>query len=170
MYHIKDKKAAIREVQRYLQLISQNESMLPHITVDGFYSDETMIAVTEFQRKRNLASTGKVDKETFDMLFAEYSVLNTTDKYGYKFISGYDGGYRIGSSGTDVRIINLLLSELSKYYDSVIPVSGDFFNRETEQSVRAMQSIFGSEPNGVADENFVSDLQQHLMERKKLQN
>ena len=169
MYRINDKKAAIREIQRYLSIISQDDPMLPHVTVDGFFGDETMIAVTEFQRKRDLAVTGKVDRRTFDMLFAEYTAAENAGRAGYKSISG-GGTYAVGSSGPDVGIINLLITELSEYYDSIVAVSGDFFTRETEEALKQMQGILGYEASGTADEELISELWRHILQIKALRS
>ena len=45
MYSIYDKTLAIREVQRYLLLISEEEERITDIAVDGIYGESTRRAV-----------------------------------------------------------------------------------------------------------------------------
>lgn len=166
MYFVHDKRAAIKEIQKYLLIISQSDPMIPHITTDGYYNAETVIAVSEFQRSKGLVPTGKVDKETFDLLYFDYSELNEKKQSSHCAIRENDTPYKIGSSGPDVYIMNILLSELSLYYDGLKPISGDFFSRETESAVNYIHKMLGQEQNGMASGNFIRELHEILLETK----
>ena len=52
MYPLSDKVSAIREVQKFLHLISDKKgSTIPRVSIDGIYGEETRGAVSEFQRQ-----------------------------------------------------------------------------------------------------------------------
>ena len=57
---------------------------------------------------------------------------------------------RLGSQGENVRQLQIFLNRIAESYPSVpsVPVTGVFGN-QTQASVRAFQSQFGLEPDGI---------------------
>ena len=73
MYRLGDKRAAIREIQKYLHFISDRiTNEVPRIAIDGIYGNESKEAVMAFQEYKGIAKTGEVDYETFNLLYSEY--------------------------------------------------------------------------------------------------
>ena len=73
MYRTNDKQQAIREVKKYLYVISTK--VYPQIgrtTIDGQYDPATRDAVRAFQRIKGLTENGEVDIETFNALYDTY--------------------------------------------------------------------------------------------------
>ena len=120
MYDLQDKPAAIREVQRYLNLISDNsENKIPRIGIDGIYGDETRGAVSKFQELYKLQISGIVDLLTFTAIYEEYErILDESNRREY-LITDIGFPITLGMQGKDVLYINLLLKELSNTYRDI---------------------------------------------------
>ncbi len=66
----------VRQLQRYLRVIAQNNPSVPLITVDGSYGNRTKAAVQAVQRLNGLEQTGQVGPITWNAiidLYQEYS-------------------------------------------------------------------------------------------------
>ncbi len=148
---------AITNLQQYLRKLSYMGTGEGTVPIDGIYDDATRAAVKNFQRDMGLSETGIVDKLTWDTLFAEYSEQTETQRgrRGLYFFPQNPRGYEVvpGNTLTLVRIIQLLLLELSVVYDIFddIAESGTF-DASTERAIREFQQINGLPPTGRVDE------------------
>lgn len=169
MYEYNDKSAKIREIQTFLSRISQTNISIPHVTVDGFYSDETRNAVTEFQRLNKLEQTGVVDKITFDIMYSVYleSISESELKDENFDLEAFP--LKIGDSGRDVSALNAVLSELEAFYKELVKINGDFFTSDTEYSVKQMQGHLIEEQTGYVDNKFFNRLKKELKIRQKFE-
>lgn len=171
MYRIEEKEQAIRTVQQYLLIISQIDRELPHISVDGVYTDETENAVIIYQRKHSLEPTGRVDIETFDMLYGDARVILETEENKSMTFTEEKYPLSIGDSGNDVSRLNTLLRELSNnYLDIINPPYGDFFSRDTLAAIIIMQRIFRLPTTGEIDFNTLKRLDDEVFSRKNFKN
>ncbi len=69
-----DEALYIAELQRYLRGIPLESGQPRAIGIDGIYGEETRAAVADFQRMVGLQPTGRVDRATWDVIFAEYEL------------------------------------------------------------------------------------------------
>ena len=153
MYELLDTPAAIREVQRFLYVIydSINPS-LPRVAIDGIYGEETVDAVTEFQRIYGLDATGIVDRITFDKLYSLYSSVKTSNITPDYVITGIGFPLRVGCQGKDVINVHLYISELENTYPDIGSVGrGSYYTEQTKNTVINLQNIFKLEPTGEID-------------------
>ena len=166
MYNIKDKAAAIREVQRFLLVISQENDYLNHITVDGIYGEETKAAIYSFQSRNNIPATGITNKETFDMLYRKYTEYIKLKESEYQVFDKNKFPLKRGSSGNDVSTLNTMLRELSLYYKDLSSTYGDYFSAETEESVKLMQKYFLMDENGEVNIKTFNRIKEETEARK----
>lgn len=164
MYNVNDKSSAIRELQRFLLLISQNYS-IPHLSVDGIFSEETRTAVEEFQRQNSLPVTGIAERETFDLAYKKYK----EELLRLAMSTNKDFPLKIGDSGNNVTELNNLINELSFYYRDLAKVYGDFYSKDTENSVKLLQQYFLQIPSGTVNALFIERLKNELKERQKFE-
>ena len=167
MYRIEDKSAAVREVQRFLIVIAERDDTVPQLPADGFYSEELRLAVMEYQRRKGLPASGSVDKETFDLLYSEYSEILLEEERKKGVINYASFPLKLGDSGGDVRNLNTTLSELSLYYKNVNSPSGGFYSKVTEEAVKSMQFHLLVPESGEVTLEFYDRLGLELSERKK---
>ncbi len=70
-----DQSLYIRELQEYLRYLSFYDASLPEIGVDGIYGRETAEAVAAFQELYQMDPTGRVDRVTWDLIYALYRAI-----------------------------------------------------------------------------------------------
>ena len=162
MYLLTDKSEFIREIQRFLSRLSQDDS-LPHLAVDGIYTAETEAAVKEFQKQNNLTITGKVEQKTFELLYQQY--LNSLAEFHNFNPESFP--LKIGDAGNDVLMLNTYIRELSEFYRDLKIEWSDFFSANTEESVNLLQEYFRTEKTGEVTQKFMLKIQNELVERQK---
>lgn len=62
----------IRSLQTMLRVIAESDRSLPSIIPDGIYGQQTVTAVSAFQRKYGLPVTGITDQATWETITAAY--------------------------------------------------------------------------------------------------
>ncbi|MBE6644981.1 MAG: hypothetical protein E7612_06355 [Ruminococcaceae bacterium] len=153
MYKLLDTAAAIREVQKFLHVISDRVNpAIPRVAIDGIYGRKTAESVNVFQQTYGLEANGIVDRTTFDLLFLLFD--DARKKRNTKnYIITEDGfPLKFGSQGKDVISLHLYISELGGVYDGLDNVGrGSFYNENTVKAVTDLQKIFVLEPTGETD-------------------
>ena len=142
----------IRNIQYFLNYLSEFYSEIPQIAIDGVFGSETENAVKAFQRLFELPITGTVDLPTYDTLYRTY--LGFIDTLPFKYFEGeiypYPGiPLRLGSQSEVVRLLQEYLNYISQFYNqrpSVTPTG--YFGERTEEAVIAFQRFSGIEANG----------------------
>ena len=167
MYFIDDNKAAIFEVQRFLFVIGQH-SDLPHLSVDGFYTEETELAVREFQRIHSIEQSGVVDRKTYDMIYAEYvDILSSNEAWDTDI---YHSAYpmKTGDSGNRVSELNTVLRELSRFYRDIPLPYGNFYSKNTESAIKMLQRAFRVAESGETSRELYNLLRTELISLQKI--
>ena len=144
MYYQSDKKAATKEIQKYLYVLSGTKyPQIPRIPIDGAFDIETEAAVIEFQKIKNISPTGKVDYETFTELYIEYlSVIE--DESCANYILG-DGKFPLkeNDQNEDVKALHIMINELRKTYPQISdPPSGSYFSAKTANAIEDIRRLF----------------------------
>lgn len=150
MYELLDKESAIKEIQRFLHVISDRVNPnIPRVSIDGIYGQETLEAVSVFQEIYGLNKSGTVDRETFELLYLLYdSAIKEKNTPSYVITSeGFP--LKLGSQGNDVINLHLYITELEKTYADIGSVGkGSYFNAQTQNAVINLEKIFNMEPTG----------------------
>lgn len=137
---------AVEQVQFWLSSLSQYNSALPSISVDGRYGTGTTRAVRAFQQNYDLTADGIVGQDTWDALYAAW-VDAESDVGG----TAYPGAaLRSGSRGNNVRLVQFWLRLAADNYSSLNAVTVDGnFGGGTANAVTAFQSYFNLDADGV---------------------
>ena len=168
MYRVEDKPLAIREVQRYLLIISQNDPSLEAISVDGIYTEQTRAAVSQFQQNNAIFVTGTVDKTTFDLLYAEARRTIDDEEHKTRVSEPDKFPLRLGDSGHDVTMLNNNLRSLTEYYIDIEDIPyGSFFSRSTESAVKMMQQHFRENIDGEVTRKLFVRIEDELSARRR---
>lgn len=150
MYELLDKKSAIKEIQRFLRVISDRVNPnIPRVSIDGIYGQETFEAVSVFQEIYGLAKTGTVDRETFELLYLLHdSAIREKNTSNY-IITNEGFPLKLGSQGNDVINLHLYITELEKTYADIGSVGkGSYFNTQTQNAVINLEKIFNMKASG----------------------
>lgn len=149
---------AVRNLQRYLRRLSYKIDEIPPVPIDGIFDARTEEALLAFQRAYGLSPTGRADRETFALLFAEYSRLSEEEdrveridlfpKSPQNYVSA------LGEESAFILVLQWLLSELSVHYDSFSELTpSGLFDEETSAAVREFQRLHAIEETGLVDRN-----------------
>ena len=151
-YDIADRGAAIKEIKKYLYLISENlYPQIPKTTIDEFFDEETKKAIREYQSIKEIETSGTVDYQTFDLLYADYKALeNDINTVDYILSAGFP--LIEGDVSEDVRVIHLIINELSKTFENIPSLkNGNYYSSETSEAVRALRKLFDMEADSCVD-------------------
>ena len=171
MYFLSDTSAAIREIQKYLYLISDRvNTNVPRVAIDGIYGPETEAAVRVFQEIYGLTVSGTVERETFENLYLTYSeALIDVNLDNYVLT---DEGFPIalGTQNNDVVIVHLMINELSKTYTDIgyVNPNSSYFSLDSQNAVEELQKIFKVDVTGMVDKLFFERMDQELMALRRL--
>ena len=164
-----DSGSAIKNIQYFLNYLSEFYSEIPQVEIDGIYGPSTENAVKAFQRFFELPITGTVDLSTYDTLYRTY--LGFIESIPFRYLDGeiypYPGiPLRIGSESEVVRLLQEYLNYISQFFGQIPSVSPTgYFGERTEEAVIAFQRLNGINPSGtVASEtwNAITSLYEDL--------
>lgn len=149
---------AIRNLQRYLRRLSEEENGILPVPIDGIFDRRTEEALSEFQRMRGFPVTGRADRETFDALYAEYLRLTLEEdlRVPIDFFPSVPPNYETvtGENSAFVTLLQFMLSELTLVYDAYEPPSlTGIFDEETEDAILRFQAIHGLPATGRLNRN-----------------
>ncbi len=165
MYRMQDRKAAIREIQKYLyELALSGEYPIPHRLPDGIYEEETAAGVRVFQERCGLPVTGVVDRITFEKLYAAYSSLkrregSALDREAFPL--------KEGCSCAEAEELNAMLCELAGSYRDIQLFHGEIYSAQTAANVRKIQRHFGQDETGETDEELFLRIRLEVRARKE---
>lgn len=155
-YTDEDKKAHIKELQKYLRGISYKNTKIPKIIPDGIFSIETIDAVKAFQNEYGMPVTGEVDERTWNALVTEFD--NVTKMYAKpQCITPFqfpDYVLKSGDRGYLIYIIQSMLNTIAENYNNLIKVTiNGEFDAQTENAVKILQKLSGINQTGIIDVN-----------------
>ncbi len=134
-------------LQYFLTYISRFVESVEPLEIDGDFGSATRDSVRSFQKTYGLPETGVVDLLTYNTIYNVYEGL--IDSLDFTFRPGIALPFpgiilRQGSEGEDVILLQNYLNEIGKTYSAIpaIPVTG-YFGTQTEDAVKAFQTIFG---------------------------
>lgn len=156
MYRISDKKAAIKEIQSYLAVISNGDLI---VVPSGVYDENTRLAVSDFQKRNGISESGVVNFETFTALHDAYEKETNrrrTSKITDTFI---EFPLTPGSRRQEMIHVNEMMNNLLEYYGrGKIHRRGDYFSRETACAVAIMREIYSLPEGTEIDEELYERL------------
>lgn len=168
-YDITDQKQVVREIKKYLHAISTHT--YPEITrgtVDGIYDNETRASVKKFQALQGLPETGVVDYITFLTLADEYGSIKTADALPDSLIEYQSFPMIYGDMSEDVRLLNMMITELSKIYKSIGAVGSDnYYSKRTVKAIKEIEKIFNLEITGITDAILYDRIKEELNSHKR---
>ncbi len=145
--NIGDSGIGVEVIQYYLSLIREFNDFIPPLNINSVYDESTQAAVEAFQQSEGLPVTGVVNEATWNALYARYNSIVSTlpEDYKNRGVRPYPGTFlRPGSSGDDVRTLQMYLNVISEVYTEIPRVTPDgFYGAETQRAVVAFQNLFG---------------------------
>ena len=137
-------------MQNYLNAIRRVVPSIPALNADGIFGPITHSAVVAFQRHAGLTPDGIIGPNTWYRIVDEFNALQSSTGPGPGVNPAYPGApIRVGSSGSNVSLIQTRLNAVNRVFPAVPTVATDgAFGPLTEASVIAFQRIFGLTADG----------------------
>ena len=156
----------VQTIQIQLNRISRNYPAIPKIpNANGVYDAATEAAVRAFQEIFELPVTGTVGKSTWYSIAYIYTSVKRLAELDSEGISRDELPMQFGENITpdsiseQVRGLQYFLAVIGAYYEAVRPIKiTGTYDRETEESVRSFQRVYGLPQTGIVDEATWNDI------------
>ena len=137
----------VRLMQTYLNTIRIVYTSIPYVTVDSVFGEQMRRSVVAFQQQFLLTPDGIIGPITWDYIVKQYRLLTG----GVSISLEYPGvPLGIGSTGTNVRLMQGFLLELHSAHASIPAIAADgIFGANTRVAVTEFQRLFGLTPDGI---------------------
>ena len=144
----------IRSLQTMLRVLAEDDRSLPTVVPDGTYGQETITAVSAFQRRAGLPVTGIANQETWDAIVSAYepALIRVDRAVPIEIIMDPGKVYRRGDSSANLYLLQAMLTFLSRYHNTIgTPGQSGVLDSPTSEALAAFQLLAGLPPTGELD-------------------
>lgn len=144
----------IRSLQTMLRVIAEDDRTLPTVVPDGIYGQETITAVSAFQRRNSLAVTGITDQQTWEAIVKAYddAFVRVYKAAPIEIIMDPGKIYRIGEYSPNLYLMQSMLLYLSQLHPSIeTPSHNGTLDSPTSEALAGFQLLSGLPPTGELD-------------------
>ena len=144
----------VRSLQTMLRVLAEDDRTLPTVVPDGIYGQETITAVSAFQRRTGLPVTGIANQETWEAVVEAYEpALVRVDKATpIEIIIDPGRVYRRGETSANIYLLQAMLAFLSRYHTDIgTPGNDGVLDSPTSDALAAFQLLAGLPPTGELD-------------------
>jgi len=113
----------VRSLQQMLRVIGENDDRLPSVVPDGIYGNDTVRAVSAFQRSAGLPVTGIADQDTWEAIVERYEIamIEQGETEPLRIILDSGEVIRRGQRDPNLYIVQAILTVLSQLYAGITP-------------------------------------------------
>ena len=134
----------VRSLQTMLRVIAESDPSQPKVIPDGIYGQNTMAAVSAFQRRKGLPVTGVTDLNTWDSIVSEYepALILVGEARPIEVILDPNQIIKQGEQHPNVYLAQGMLIVLSQAYGSIPePEMTGILDLPTSNALSAFQSL-----------------------------
>ena len=154
----------IRSLQTMLRVISESDDQQPSVIPDGFYTGDTVKAVSAFQRRAGLPATGVADQDTWDAIVPVYkdALVEVGEAEPVRIILNPGQVIRKGEEHPNIYLVQAILQVLSDAYDSISsPGFNGILDIPTASSLSSFQELSQLPVTGELDKKTWKQLARH---------
>ena len=144
----------IRSLQTMLRVIAEDDGRLPTVVPDGIYGQNTMNAVSSFQRANGLPITGITDQVTWETIVKayEYALIRIGKAQPIEVVFEPGQVFRRGDYNPYLYLLQSMLSVLSQTSPTIAsPPQSGMIDERTAEALAAFQILAGLPPTGELD-------------------
>lgn len=144
----------IRSLQTMLRVIAEDDRTLPTVVPDGIYGQETITAVSAFQRRNGLPVTGVTDQQTWDAIVDAYedAIVRIGKAQPIEIIMDPGKVYRFGEYSPNLYLLQSMLLYLSQLHPTIeTPTHNGTLDSPTSEALAGFQVLAGLPPTGELD-------------------
>lgn len=156
---------SVRSLQTMLRVIGEADGMLPPVVPDGIYGQNTMVAVSAFQRQYGLPPTGITDQATWEEITRQYepALIRVGEAQPIEIILEPDQTFRRGDRSPYLYLMQAMLLALSENINPMpAPEVSGTLDEDTAQALIAFQLLAGLPETGELDRITWKYLSQHF--------
>ena len=134
----------VRSLQTMLRVIAESDDRQPSVVPDGVYGKNTMAAVSAFQRRKGLPTTGIADQPTWEAIVADYepALILVGEAQPIEVIWNPNQVVRQGERHPNVYLAQAMLAVLADAYSSIAaPGLTGILDIPTSESLSSFQSM-----------------------------
>ena len=141
----------IRSLQTMLRVIAEDDPTLPTVVPDGVYEQQTITAVSAFQRRQGLPVTGVTDQQTWEAIVQAYdqAYVRISKAQPIEIIMDPGKVYRLGEFSPNLYLMQSMLLYLSQLHPSIdTPSHNGTLDSPTSEALAGFQLLAGLPPSG----------------------
>lgn len=154
----------VRSLQQMLRVIGENDDRLPSVVPDGIYGNDTIRAVSAFQRSAGLPVTGIADQDTWEAIVARYepALVEQAEAEPLRIILNPGQVIRRGERNPNLYVVQAILFVLSEQFAGITPpgMTG-ILDLPTANSISSFQEMNLIPVTGELDKNTWKRLALH---------
>jgi len=137
----------VRRIQEALNTVRRRFPQIRALNADGIFGPLTRASVIAFQQAAGLVPDGVVGPITWRALMEMAAEFNAPMNFNGTLLT-------VGSRGEDVRLMQQLLTDLSRRHTAIPALNADgIFGPITQGAVRDFQRLFGLNTDGIIGPN-----------------
>lgn len=155
----------VRSLQTMLRIISEYDKSLPIIIPDGIYGQQTINAVSAFQRKYGIPITGITDNDTWDKIVNIYeeAMIQVGKAEPIEIIMDPGKVYRFGEKSPYIYLLQSMLTQLSFDAPTILrPNHSGILDESTVISLKEFQRLADLPQTGELDKITWKHLARHF--------
>ena len=144
----------IRSLQTMLRVIAEDDPTLPTVVPDGIYGQDTLTAISAFQRRNGLPVTGITDQVTWEAVVSAYegALVRIGKAQPIEIIFEPGEIFRLGDSSPYIYLLQSMLTFLSLDHPVILtPSHNGVLDSPTAEALAAFQVLAGLPPTGELD-------------------
>ncbi len=144
----------IRSLQTMLRVLSEDDTALPPVVPDGIYGQQTINAISAFQRRYGLPVTGVTDQSTWEAVVRAYepALIRVGKAQPIEIIMDPGKVYRLGDSDPNLYLLQAILLYLSTQHEGITqPSNSGILDDPTSEALAGFQILAGLPPTGELD-------------------
>lgn len=166
MYQVYDKSSITRDIQKYLSETAENGE---RVAPTGIYDDKTRLAVSNFQKKNNLKSTGSVDEITMNLLYESFLRKKHNRQTVEETYTLINFPITQGQRSDGLMKIHRAMATLLDYYGHTHRIlESNFYSDETKNAINILRQIYLLDEDDIIDECLYFRIMNDLRSIKKL--
>lgn len=154
----------IRSLQQMLRHLAEADSSYLTVIPDGIYGNDTIAAVSNFQRLHGLPVTGITDQITWDAIYEAFEPARIQVQEAEPLMLVLNPGQviRKGERHPHVGVLQAVLALLSEVYESIsMPSHSGILDDATSDSLSSFQYLNGLPMTGQLDKHTWKHLALH---------
>lgn len=144
----------IRSLQTMLCTIFNQEGRMIELIPDGVYGQNTVSAVSEFQKENNLAPTGITDESTWNAICESYDLASIDCEAAWPIEPEISAGtvFSHGDRNSVIMFAQCILQSLGTTFHCLdCPSVSGVLDETSENAVRSFQLLCGLPASGCID-------------------